>query len=143
MPQSFAPEPQSSQLVTAGGLREAKRRRLHVDHTVPSRRNRYRATLQRAVEAAAQGASPADVGRAAVEAVAVKAEELQRQELAFDEGLAPALEFMTVMGTLPGAVFSQLLSQLWRRLDEALRRGAPEAVKTVLSEMQHHVASSK
>ncbi|CAJ1395468.1 unnamed protein product [Effrenium voratum] len=78
-----------------------------------------------------------------VQAVAQCASELQQEELSFDTGLQPALEFMGCMGQMPGAVFTQLRGEMSHLLAQDLKSGARPAAEKVLSDMQLHASSAK
>eukprot|EP00913_Durusdinium_trenchii_P031562 g29554.t1 len=75
--------------------------------------------------------------------VATCAAALQSEELSFDPGLQPALEFMCCMGRTTGEVFRQILSELPSLLAQEFKRGLPAAVEKVLRHMQFHAASPK
>jgi len=104
-------------------------------NNIEARRRR----LRNALETALRGASTNDVS--AVEAVANAADEVQSQELAFDESLGPALEFLDVMGVPHEAVFGDLLEQLKRQLVEILRVAPRDVTEQSLAEILQHVAS--
>eukprot|EP00435_Cladocopium_sp_Y103_P002513 s329_g1.t1 len=78
-----------------------------------------------------------------VQSVARAAAAFSAKELAFDKDLLPALEFLEIMGTSCGQVFTDAMRDLALELAGHIQNAPPSKVLEVLKDIDKHCGSAK